>query len=411
MKDTLRPTEKSERKTLPFEELARLDQFEGLAAWFGRRLTGAGLSGEGFLLTPAVDGDEWMLYALQGEGHWRLASGHPLPELLSGLDHDASLEWGDLKGLPSAYSPQGSCRILPLSGRQLRFLGAILIDMDPESARLPGMEGFLAEQRELGSLAGERLLLVRRHQQLVRSTKELEEQKSHFVSTISHELKTPLTSILGFIDLAMTQPSAGEDKVLSQFLEGIRFSAQNLEQLIKEILTMGGMVSAGLEVDIGMHGFPDLLREFKEEHLADIHGHQRIRWVSEPMDLPLKVDRRQFHRILQHLIGNALKFSDPESPVELDWKFLEGQRRSDHNDFLRLDVRDFGAGIGDEDQDKIFTKFYQVDRGNTRKTGGLGVGLTLAKEFTEAMGGRIWVKSRLNEGSTFSVLLPVPRRG
>jgi signal transduction histidine kinase len=152
-----------------------------------------------------------------------------------------------------------------------------------------------------------------------------------------------------------------------------------------------------------------LLAEYREGWLARLAGHERVRFHDGAVQCTVRVDPYQFHRILGHLLKNALTFSPPASMVDVVCTFIAGRRRSDSTDFLRIDVSDRGPGIPAVEQERIFRKFYQVDRSITREHGGAGLGLSVAKEFTEAMGGRLWLRSEAGRGSTFSFTVPVPR--
>ena len=212
---------------------------------------------------------------------------------------------------------------------------------------------------------------------------------------------------MGFSDLAFDLPVTQEDQVLRQFVEGIRFSSKNLNQRISELLTMGGISSALLQVERDECQLPELMRDFREQVLPDIPDHSRVQLPEEVPELVLRTDSQHFQRILVHLVGNALKFSSPDQDVVVQWNYLVGRRATDLGDYIRMDVVDSGPGIALEEQKKIFEKFYQVEDSDTRSQGGMGLGLTLSKEFVEAMGGRLWLQSEPGQGSTFSFTLPL----
>ncbi len=238
---------------------------------------------------------------------------------------------------------------------------------------------------------------------------ELESLKADFMDTVSHELKTPLTSIIGFSDLAANLPGTESIAALPGFLQSIQDNAGKLNKLIGEVLMMSDMASVEGMLEIGEHPLTQLMQRFHGEMLPGLDESSRVRCPELGGDRILRVDPHQFLRILEHLIKNALSFSPDSQPVRVEFTLLSGRRRGDQTDFLRIDVIDMGPGIPAVEQERIFRKFYQVDGSSTRIRGGVGLGLALAKEFTAAMGGRLWVESEPGAGATFSFTVPVIR--
>ena len=367
--------------------LGALTEPTELAAWIGEALELADLSDRGWLLWQ---GDEsWVLHPLRGEKSIELEAEHPLVKAV------AALNLGDL--VPGGLLESGSAwTVHPLTPEDASMRVLLLLqEMGPE------------DLFSLSSLAAERLVLRMGRAAMNRRTAEVEEQQASFLSIINHELRTPLTAILGFADLTLDLPVVQADRILRQFLEGIRFSARNLNQRISELLTMGGISSASLQVEREACPLPVLMEEFRLQVLPDIVGHERVSIPDELPELVLRADKQHFLRILTHLVDNALKFTAPGESVELRFSFLKGRRASDTGDYLRADVIDTGPGIPEAEREKIFEKFYQVESIDTRSRGGLGLGLTLAREFTEAMGGKLWLDGESVAGSTFSFTLPL----
>ena len=303
----------------------------------------------------------------------------------------------------------GRRRAIPLRDDPDRFLGALV--MDPLAADDGDeLDDWLCQVGALTSIALDRIRRNRRLQELEREVTELESLKSEFMDTVSHELKTPLTSILGFSSLAKDLPGVEKLPPLPDFLTSIHACAEKLDRLIGEVLMMSDMVSAEGMLEIAECPLDELLTEFREEMLPRLDGHERVRWSRHPAGHVLRVDPYQFLRILEHLVHNALDFSGDTEPVQLDFHLLTGRRRGDDTDYLRVDVVDRGVGVAPEEQERIFDKFYQVDGSSTRVRGGVGIGLAVAVEFAAAMGGRLWLaESEPGRGSTFSFTVPVLR--
>jgi signal transduction histidine kinase len=365
-------------------------------AWLGGWIEARGHAARGGLIWQTES--HWVYLSFQGGDAQDLVQGHPLPAALDTLVEGEPLPEALREGIPTML-PHAVPSCYPLKGNEEVF-GLLLWEGD-EALALPEARWNLALK------AAERLALLDLQKSRQVLAQEMEKQQGNFLNIINHELRTPLTAIMGFSDLACDLPVMQEDQVLRQFVEGIRFSAKNLNQRISELLTMGGISSAQLQVERDECQLPELMREFKEQVLPDIPEHSRVQLPREVPELVLRTDSQHFQRILVHLVGNALKFSSSDQDVIVQWNYLVGRRATDLGDYIRLDVVDSGPGIALAEQEKIFEKFYQVEDSDTRSQGGMGLGLTLSKEFVEAMGGRLWLQSEPGEGSTFSFTLPL----
>jgi signal transduction histidine kinase len=252
--------------------------------------------------------------------------------------------------------------------------------------------------------------LRRANAALVESNAELERQysalldarrvKDEFLANISHELRTPLTAVMGYLAL-MEEGLAGpvtpeQRKTLAQ----VKTASQHLLELIGDLLELttlkrGGLqaVTSAFDVRDPMHDAISATRG-RPEHVA-------LR-VSEPETATLMVsDRRKIAKLLGVLLSNAYKFT------------AEGEIRISatvHNDHVVYRVEDTGIGIADEMQQMVFEEFRQVDGSSTRRYGGSGLGLALARRLTRVLGGEIDLESQPGEGSTFRVELPLEYR-
>lgn len=227
---------------------------------------------------------------------------------------------------------------------------------------------------------------------------ELNHLKDVFLSTASHELKTPLTSVIGYAELLddngerMTHDQRGE------FLRRLRGEANRLLGLIEDILDLTRIESGKLtlrRVSMSVNEIAHAAAETTRS-LADKHGVE----LAERLDAdlpPVLLDEVKMRQVLVNLLGNAVKFSPARGRIELA-TLRDG-------DFVRIEVADQGAGIAPEDATHIFELFGQGQHGE--RAGGLGIGLHLVKRLTEMHGGHVGVNSRLGEGSTFWVRLPL----
>ncbi len=235
--------------------------------------------------------------------------------------------------------------------------------------------------------------------------KELDAMKDEFLATVSHELCTPLTAILGSIELFNddTKNLTPEQK---EFISILGTESRRLNDLIGNLLDVAR--SEDKMSKLKEQTFLDFsLNDLIEEVLLEVRPlAERQRVVVERALEPLPRvlgEREELKRVLTNLLGNAIKFNNPGGKI-----FLEGMCR---NGFIEVSVRDTGIGIGKEDIKRIFTKFYRVDTGTTRRHGGTGLGLAISKKIIQAHGGDIWAESEPGKGSKFTFVLPVTREG
>lgn len=238
--------------------------------------------------------------------------------------------------------------------------------------------------------------LFEQERETVQRLEELDRLKSDFVATVSHELKTPLTAIIGSATTLSKRASRMTPDQQATFVEMIERQGQRLLRLVQDILT-----SAHIE-----SGMPKLRRELVDlRAAADViigdlrHGHptREITLHADPQRPQTWGDLGALQQILSNLIENALKYSD-DGPVTVS--IVES--RSD----TTIAVSDHGRGISPHQIDAIFDRFRQVDQSDTRASGGVGLGLYIVKSLVEAHNGEISVQSAEDQGTTFTILFP-----
>jgi signal transduction histidine kinase len=224
-----------------------------------------------------------------------------------------------------------------------------------------------------------------------------------FLANISHELRTPITSILGFIDILREESSTPENE---HFFRLALRSGQALLVIINDLIDFADLEARRVEIAMETTNIPALVRDMAEVFLAAAHQKNiRIETILSA-DVPSVVltDPRRVRQILYNLIGNAVKFTDKgEVRVEVERATASAAEQTIS---LRFTVRDTGVGITEEFQKRVFEEFRQQDGSAQRRYGGLGLGLALVKNAVEMLGGDIYVESRVGEGSAFTVLIP-----
>jgi PAS domain S-box-containing protein len=227
---------------------------------------------------------------------------------------------------------------------------------------------------------------------------EADRAKSEFVSTVSHELRTPLTSIKGYTDLLHAAAVGSVNEQQKRFLGIIKNNADRLAALINDLLDISRIETGRIKLKIEAVDLITVIHEVADSLREQVEG----KGLSLELCLPDRVDevmgdRTRLNQIVTNLLNNSFKYTD-EGWIRLSLSSLEGA--------VRLDVADSGIGISVQDQTKIFERFYRADTPVMDGREGAGLGLSITKELIELHGGRIWVKSELEVGSTFTVVLP-----
>lgn len=233
--------------------------------------------------------------------------------------------------------------------------------------------------------------------------KRTENLKNEFVAIASHELRTPTAAIMGFSELLAEDLMDILDEEGLKRLDAIQEASRDLHRTINELMEFVGTDDRTLEAGQEQLDLRQLVYDaiFNVKAAADKKG---ITVSQELPPIPMQVwgDRGMLVGVLTHLLENAITFNRPEGKVSV--------KAREEEEYWQIEVEDTGIGIPQRDLDNIFIPFYQVEEHLTRSVGGLGLGLSIAKRAVEFHGGRIWVQSRLGEGSTFSFILPKARQ-
>ena len=227
--------------------------------------------------------------------------------------------------------------------------------------------------------------------------KKIDEMKNNIISNISHELRTPITIMRGFIEVAMGEKDLDKrNEYLSRAINAIDRQNRMVQDLIET--AMGEIKNIKLLFETV--DFKDVL----ETSLQDLKPKAKLSNIDIKIelenDLYLHADPQQLAYVLTKLMDNAIKFTENGGKLEIIAKHTDG--------FVEVCVKDTGIGISKENISKIFDKFFQVDATSTRKYSGSGVGLTISKNIIEKHGGKIWVESELGKGTTFFFTIPKP---
>jgi signal transduction histidine kinase len=264
-------------------------------------------------------------------------------------------------------------------------------------------EGFgLAEQEFLSLFASQAAVQVR-NSQLFEHTKSLDRMKSDFVAAVSHETRTPLTSVKGALELLSDDRYFQNNDQQSKLLTIAHANAERMLLLINDILDFSKLEAASLSMLAERQRLEPVIEQ-AAHNLRLLVEDRRIQLeFGLPDDLPdAMMDANRIAQVLTNLLSNAIKFSPPGGCIRVEARNEPGA--------IRIAVSDHGAGIAAVDLPKLFRKFQQIDSSSTRRTGGTGLGLVISKGIVEQHGGRIGVTSTPGEGSTFWFTIPIATR-
>lgn len=223
-----------------------------------------------------------------------------------------------------------------------------------------------------------------------------------FVSTVSHELRTPLTSIKGFAETLMRSNDKLTEENKKKYVTIIKEQADRLTRLVEDLLAVSRLESQGQQLTIRSLDLKKYINKVCESLSAKWTTHKIIKDIEE--GLPnVYSDADRLEQILTNLIDNAIKYSPSQGKVNIKVSSLKNENNT--KDRLKIEITDFGIGIGETDQQKIFTKFGRLDNPLTRQAQGTGLGLFITKSLVLALKGEISVKSKVGE-TTFTVILP-----
>lgn len=248
-----------------------------------------------------------------------------------------------------------------------------------------------------------------RLQKAVSRLEELDRLKSNFLATMSHELRTPLTSVIGYAEMMAEGLAGAVSQEQKEYLTTILGKADQLLGLITAVLEVSSLESGQLALERASLSIAELVANEVASHQPQAGRRGIAILVDTEGDAVIVGDRKKIRQVVSSLISNAVKFSPDHGRVGIAVRtgpLCPGPVDS-AGPAVQLVVSDAGIGIPRDQVAKIFEPFFQVDSSSTRAFGGTGLGLTLAKAYVEAHGGRIWVDTSPGEGATFVATFPL----
>lgn len=227
--------------------------------------------------------------------------------------------------------------------------------------------------------------------------KELENTRQEFVANVSHELRTPLSLIKGFTE-TLINGARDKPEVALGFLQTIDKHADRLTYLIDDLLTISRLECGQIQLKLQPVSPAAVVARVFED-LASRAQDKKVSLVNLVPELAALADPERIQQVVFNLVDNAIKYGKVGGRVEVSGE-------TDEKRYIQVSVHDDGPGIPDEAVQRVFERFYRVDKARTREEGGTGLGLSIVKHIIDCHGGKVWVKSPPEQGTTFYFTLP-----
>jgi|GEM_PF-1247477 len=268
---------------------------------------------------------------------------------------------------------------------------------------------FTEDDIRVGNVIGNQIGVIIENARLYKKLYELNQEleranraRNEFISIISHELKTPLTTMKGFVKVLLEEEAGSLNEQQKKFLTVVENAVERLSLLISDLLDISRIESGQFKVNIMPTSLDEIIMH-SVENIKNLLESKNIQLTVKLSKTPqVLADRIRIAQVMDNLLSNAAKFTDYNGEITITTE--------ERGDYVLVSVRDTGIGIPAKDLDKVFEKFYQVaSTQNGHTTLGVGLGLAIAKSIIELHNGHIWVESEPGKGSNFQFLLPVAK--
>lgn len=263
--------------------------------------------------------------------------------------------------------------------------------------------GLLFYIRHRGIIKVKREMKIEEDKRAIERVYELDRLKIKFLTNLSHEFRTPISLIMAPIDKLM---SVKTDSDISKEISLIGRNARRLLNLVNQLLDLKKMEEKELKLNLTTGDLIGFIKEtvYSFQDISE-HKHIQLDFISQQDTLPAYFDPDKIERILFNLLSNAFKFTSQGGEIAVKLYIVDDDGKNGH--LLKLTISDTGVGIPENEKEKIFQRFYQVDTPKVALNQGSGIGLSIAKEFVQLHGGTIDISSKEPHGSVFTVVLPI----
>ncbi len=305
-----------------------------------------------------------------------------------------------LRPLPAGATSTLAC--LPLFDGE-DWLGVLI-------ASTQAREAFAPAQLRALTLVGEQITQAFHNERLAELVRDANRMKANFLSLVTHELRSPLNTINGYLDLLLEGIAGEINEQQQEFIRRARSSSEHLYALLEDLLLASRADAGQLRLNEAAISLEELVRAAVDElEVTALDSDVRLE-VDLPADLPdLLADGVRLQQVLRNLLINALRFTPAGGRVTISAQLVSGPR-PEARDLIEVRVCDSGIGIAPEYHERIFERFFQVPRAEGGRTSGQGLGLTIVKMIIEMHGGQVRVESAPEQGSTFIFTLDALRQ-
>ena len=287
---------------------------------------------------------------------------------------------------------------------RLHELAALVSSLDTQKQvlgyelKLPGLNGRCLQINAAAILNGQ----GRRHGTVLvfhdlTRLKQLESARQEFVANVSHELRTPLSLIKGYVE-TLLDGARDNPEVATKFLQTIDRNAERLRLLIEDLLTISELESGRVKLSLQAVALGPVVAKVLEDFKTRAEA-KGMRLVNQAPDLAIRADVDRLEQVLGNLVDNAIKYGRAKGAVTVGGRAADGGQ-------VEVFVQDDGPGIPPEALERLFERFYRVDKARSREQGGTGLGLAIVKHIVQSHGGRVWATSEPGHGATFLFVLP-----
>ncbi|MDB5280204.1 MAG: domain S-box protein [Ferruginibacter sp.] len=287
------------------------------------------------------------------------------------------------KGVPQGHLPVVSYLAVPVHSPKGIGIGGLFLGHHKEAV-------FKEEHERIVSAIAAQAAIALDNSKLYEDIQILSSKKDEFIGIASHELKTPLTTLSGYLEIAEMQPGLLEDLVPK-----MRKQVKRLDKMITELLDISKIRAGKLNFKLEKCSLHKILKDSIESITVKEH---EIRLQVPLDDIAITIDGNKIIQVLVNLLSNAMKYSSPNDPVDVNAIIMGDQ--------IQVSVTDKGVGISQEHLDRIFDQFYRVSK-TSGKVDGMGLGLFICKEIMDLHLGNIWAESEVGSGSTFYISFPI----
>jgi two-component system phosphate regulon sensor histidine kinase PhoR len=228
--------------------------------------------------------------------------------------------------------------------------------------------------------------------------RQLEGVRRDFVANVSHELKTPLTSIHGYSETLLADENVSAE-TRRHFLETIHRNAVRLQSIVDDLLDLSRIESGAWQPDLQVVNVRNVVEE-AWSNCADIAGNRHVSFIPLTFDLQVHGDPHAMRQVFSNLFDNSLRYTAAGGTIRVE------MQHADDNGLVGISVADSGVGIPRESLGRIFERFYRVDPARSRAEGGTGLGLSIVKHMVENMNGAVTADSEPGRGTTITVWMP-----